>query len=290
MAINLNPRINNSFGRVRLPESIQGYYKGLRGQEMLPVDESLYYWRQKPINGTTITKAGLSYNKPPEGIVPGGISLGGVTSTPENVIPFPEDMLNINSPQYSNNTGGLIENQRVGRQVGVFDESKDTSWQDWTSGIQFYTIYMGTNPKQLIQPIQVAAPARLDVWGNSMSSNGYVNRERGKDITYDELEYDCCGGKEIASANLGVPVPYISRVTHDFGVKAPLPVQMPGEFPRDVPSYSGYEINNNTWDWPQPTNPLIEIQRRKLGYPPTPIPDLYDDKLLRELRNGFNIS
>lgn len=278
--LNLNPMTNNSFGTVKFPERVENLYKQKRGQAFHMMPESQYYWRDTPPPGATLTKAGASYNMNPMGILPGKS-------------PIPQNMVGIEAPVYSSNTGGPLETQRVGRQVGVADPATDSPYQDWTSGIQYYSIYKGNNPKQLINPVIYPQAPRTDVWGNSLTSFGTINSQRAEDITLDNMDYSCCNDQEIASGSLGSSSPYVSRVGAMYGVHAPLPVQMPGEYPKNIPSYSGYSVNGNSWnnqDFPRPINPILEIQRRKAGLPPTPILPDYPESVLKDLKQGFIIS
>ena len=68
---------------------------------------------------------------------------------------------------------------------------------------------------------------------------------------------------------------------------APLPVAAyPGEFVQ-TGYYTAREIGLNSRDWPQPTNPILDLQRRKAGLPTPPIQPQYDNAWLGQLRHGF---
>lgn len=282
--VNLNPMTDNSFGTVKIPSTVTSYYDTGRGQPFLPIPESYYYWRAKPPQGASLTKAGASYNNLPSNVImPGGIVNGK---------PFPKDMLGIRAPIYSELTGGIVENKRMGRQLGAGDPYTDSPWQDKTSGIQYYVPFIGKNIKQDINPIMVPPAAATDIWENSLSSNGYINRNRADDITFNELNHTCGGRYGIPSASLATPVKYVPMSEQLYGVSSPLPTQLPGQYPTGVPQVCGASVNGNSWNscnYPPQINPVLEIQRRKLGYKPTTILPDYPEEVEKALMNGLNV-
>lgn len=258
---------DNLFRPDNSPRAIEREYQDARGNPILPIQDKYFYYQKMPLPGTTQTKAGDSFNVPNK--------------------PFPQDKIGIKRPEYSTSTGDEITFKRVGKQVGSYDPYRDTPWQDWTYGVQYYTPYVGQNIKNNIPPVIVPQPARVDVWGNSLTSISQVNRERAKDLTELDIEYSCkpC---VIPSASLGTPVPYMSREGAMLNVNAPLPVQLPGEYP-NIGQYTAREIGRNTMDYPQPVNAIVEIARRKSGLRPNHVVPNYPEWLSRELLQGFDV-
>lgn len=254
------------FGYATLPPNIIATYKNARGREILPVPASQFYAGAKPFPGTTLTKAGMSMNIRPEPLNPA--------------------LVDVKYPQYGTNTGEPIEFKRMGRQVGAYDPYKDTPWQEWTSGIQYYTPYVGRNPKNIIPPTLVPHAASVDVWGNSLSETQGINRGRASDITESDMVYSC-KSCSLPAASLGTPLPTVSPEGQLMGVYAPLPVQLPGQYP-NIGEYTARYIGRNTGDWPPPQNPIVENVKRKYGvYTPPVIPE-YGTRFASELHQGFD--
>jgi hypothetical protein len=170
----------------------------------------------------------------------------------------------------------------MGVQLGMADNYRDSPYRDWTTGIQYYTIYTGENPKTLITPVIYPQAYRKNTWAQDTVTFDAVNNEDTQDITELSMDYSC-KSCTIPSAGLGTPVMYEPR-----NPTAPLPVSMyPGEFP-NIGMYTAREIGRNTRDWPQPTNPIVDLQLRKAGIPTPPIQPDYDTNLLNQLRSGFD--
>lgn len=251
------------FGRnSKLSPTVNNEYQTMKGNRWDAFNPTLQY-PPKTRLPTTITKAGESLNAEPEQL--------------------PAELVNIKRPQYSSVSGAPIENQRVGVQIGAADEYRDNPYSDWTRGIQYYTLYVGDNPKQKITPVIYPQAWRYNVWNQPSVDPMQVNRERTRDITDMTMDNRySCGSCEIASASLGTPVMYEPR-----NPTAPLPVAAyPYEFPY-VGQYSARELGSDLRDYPRPINPIIQLQMRNAGIPTPRIPQDYDGPMLSQLRHGF---
>jgi len=258
----LQPQVADFGGDTKLPVGINHKYQTMKGNPWDAFNSDLQYPPQTRFP-STMTKAGESFNEEPEQL--------------------PAELVNIKRPQYSSVSGALIENQRVGVQLGMADEYRDNPYSNWTRGIQYYTLYVGDNPKQKITPVIYPQAWRPSEWAQSSVDFPQINRERTRDVT--DLTLDnrySCGSCEIASASLGTPSLYESRNS-----TAPLPVSMyPYEFPY-TGQYTAREIGSNLRDYPQPMNPIVQLQMRNAGIKTPPIPADYDNAMLRQLRHGF---
>jgi hypothetical protein len=235
----------------------------MKGNPVNAINFTLQYPQATKLPNT-MTKAGESRNQTPA--------------------PLPADLVNVKFPQRSTASHALIENERVGVQLGMPDIYRDSPYQDWTAGIQYYTIYTGANPKTQVTPVIYPQAYRKSYWAEDTVDFPQVNRNDTQDITDLAMDFSC-KSCEIASASLGTPVMYEPR-----NPTAPLPVAAyPGEFPY-VGQYTAREIGRNQRDWPPPANPIVELQRRKLGLPTYPIAPDYDDKMLHDLRHGFSFT
>lgn len=256
------PITPNFGGNAKLPADVNNKYRTMKGNEWNAFNPDLQY-PPKTRLPATMTKAGESLNDEPEQL--------------------PGNLINIKRPQYSSVSGALIENQRVGVQLGAADEYRDNPYSNWTRGIQYYTLYVGDNPKQKITPVIYPQAFRPSVWTQPSVDFPQVNRERTRDVT--DLTMDnrySCGSCEIASASLGTPVMYEPR-----NPTAPLPVAAyPYEFPY-TGQYSAREIGVNRRDFPQPMNPIVQLQMRNAGLPTPQILEDYDRPMLNQLRHGF---
>jgi hypothetical protein len=248
-----------------LTASVGSQVKQVRGNPVNALNQTLQYPPTTRMP-TTITKSGESLNLSPR--------------------PLPAQEANILRPQYSSVSRALIEQPRVGVQLGMADMRNDNPYSDWTYGQQYYTIYVGDNPRQRITPVIYPQAWRPSEWAQPSVDFPQVNRENTQDIT--DLTMDnrySCTSCEIASASLGTPVMYEPR-----NPTAPLPVAAyPGEFPY-TGFYTAREIGVNTRDYPQPTNPIVDLQLRKAGLPTPPIQPNYDKTMLGWLRHGFNFN
>jgi hypothetical protein len=256
----------SNFGKnSQLPATVNAHYQTLKGNPpnahnfMLQYPNTVHW-------PTTINKSGESQNVPPSQL--------------------PQDLVNVKFPQYSSVSHALIENDRIGVQLGEPDVYRDTPYQDWTYGIQYYTIYQGTNPKNQITPVIYPQAFRKTEWAQGTVNFPQVNQSDVQDITDLDIEpYYSCKSCDIASASLGTPVLYSPR-----NPSAPLPVAAyPGEWPA-IGQYTGRELGSSTRDWPPPQNPIIVLQQRNAGIPTAPILPDYNKTMLDELRWGFNFS
>lgn len=252
------------FGRnSTIPKAVNDQYSKARGNHPLAWNGSLQLPPRTRLP-ETMTKAGASMNAPP--------------------YQLPTDLTNIRYPQYSSSSHALIEQPRLGTRLGASDDYRDSPYADWTYGIQYYTIYTGDNLKTRIPPVVYPQAWRKEQWAQDIAQFDAVNRADTLDVTDLEMDYSC-KGCDIASASLGAPVMYEPR-----DPSAPLPVAAyPGEFPY-IGQYTAREIGRDTRDWPQPTNPILYLQRERAGLPNPPIPGDYSMGLLNQLRNGFDFS
>lgn len=256
--------ISEDFGKGDfLPYNIQLQYAAKRG-ETIEDTWNVRYPALPPL-GASQTKAGNSYNVEPKPLSPGQVG---------TVI-----------PRYSTATHAPIENERVGRQLGSFDQYRDTPWNDWTYGTQYYTIYEGTNPKTNVPPVIFPQLLRPEIWAKPTVNFAAVNRGATQDVTVLDMDYSC-KSCDIASASLGAPVYY-----QPHNPTAPLPVQPPGTYP-NIGYYTGKEIRNgrSTRDFPPDQNPIVTLQRRKAGLPTVPILPDYGDDFKSVIQDGFIIS
>lgn len=245
-----------------LPSDVNNYYKTLKGNRVNALNPSLQYPPTTRLPDT-MTKMGESQNKNPEQL--------------------PASLVGIKFPQYSSSSHALIENQREGVRLGAPDIYRDTPYQDWTYGVQYYKIFTGHNPKTDITPVIYPQAYRKSEWAQDTVDFPQVNRNYTQDITDLDMDYSC-KGCNIASASLGAPVMYEPR-----NPNAPLPVAAyVGEYP-NIGYYTAKELGTNTRNFPPPQNPIMELQRRKYLGVYTPIMPDYDNKMLRELRHGFDI-
>jgi hypothetical protein len=259
-----NQLLTKNFGKGSfLPVDIELEYVKKRGETIQDTYNVRYPARPPP--GASQTKAGNSYNKPPSTI--------------------PVQLVGIKQPRYSTATGAPIENERVGRQLGSFDEYRDTPYNDWTSGTQYYTIYEGTNPKTNVPPVIYPQAWRPEIWAKPTVNFPQLNREYTQDITDLEMDYSC-KSCDVASAGLGTPVFY-----QPHNPTAPLPVQPPGTYP-NIGYYTGKEIRNgrSTRDYPPEQNPIVMLQRRNAGLPNVPILPDYTDDFRDIIQDGFVIT
>jgi hypothetical protein len=249
-----NQIIHRDFGNNNRDFDIDKYYDTKRGNPLLRIPPQ-YAYIAKARYPDTLTKAGITKNIPP--------------------IPLPSQYVNIRYPQRSSSSHAIIDTDRVGVQLGMPDIYRDNPNSDWTRGIQYYSIYEGTNPKTQIEPIIYPQLLRPGVWNSEISITSGINKEYVQDITELSMDYSCkdC---EIASANLGTPVPYITDNS--------------GRYPLSIGNYTARQIGHSTRDYPQPVNPIVELQRRKGGYPPIPIPEDYDNRTLSWLMDGIKVT
>ena len=247
-----------------IPKAVNTRYTKARGNL---VDAQNYTLQYPPTTHlpNTMTKAGESMNRMP--------------------IPISPDLTNIKYDQRSTSTHARIdEGPRVGLQLGMPDQYLDSPFQDWTYGAQYYTLYTGKNLKTQITPVIYPQSHRRSTWDQDIHNFDEVNSWTVQDITSQTMDYGCkdC---DIASTSLGTPVFYEPRNPY-----APLPVALyNGEYP-NVGYYTAKELGRSTRDWPPPINAVMELQRRKAGFAPTPIVPDYSEKILDELRHGFDFS
>jgi hypothetical protein len=233
--------------------------------------------------GNPLNALNYSLQYPPATCLPNTMTKSGES---KNITPthLPANLVNVKFPQRSTSSHAIIEQDRVGVQLGEPDIYLDNPNNDWTYGIQYYTPYTGQNLKTLITPVIYPQAYRDTVWAQNTVNFDQINTRNIEDITEVSMDYSC-KGCDIASASLGAPVLYESR-----NPNAPLPVSaFIGERP-NIGYYTAREIGNNSRNWPQPVNPIVELQRRKMGLPGVPIMPDYDDKLLKQLRHGFTYS
>jgi hypothetical protein len=209
--------------------------------------------------GNTLTKWGESKNE-----------------SPPKFPPVP-----VGFPQYSTSTHALIENQRVGERLGMYDQYRDNPYKDWTYGHQYYTIYQGINEKLLVPPVIYPQAYRPEKWVMDNITFDQVNRHNVQDITDLSMDYSC-KSCDIASATLGTPVMY-----EPLNNTAPLPVQPIGMTPNIGRYTTGEVIGQNLRSYPQPVNPIVELARRKIGEGYTPILPDYPDEVLKQVKQGF---
>jgi hypothetical protein len=248
-------------GNSRIPKAVNDQYAKVRGNHPFAFNPSLQLPPRTRLP-ETMTKAGGSMNVPP--------------------VPLPRDVTNIRYPVRSSASHAIVDQPRLGVRLGAADEYRDSPYSDWTAGIQYYSIYTGENLKPQVLPVIYPQAWRPEQWAQDTVTFEQVNRLDTQDITDLSMDYSC-RGCDIASASLGAPVMYDPR-----NPAAPLPVAAyPGEFPY-VGQYTAREIGRNTRDWPQPTNPLLYMQRERVGLPNPPIQPDYDNQLLGYLRNGFD--
>lgn len=248
-----------NFGHAEFPPMLEEYYATRKGNPVLGLTQQLAFGPRVGLP-ETLTKAGIGENRPPTRL--------------------PAEMVGIKYPQYSSSSHALIETDRLGEKLGAPDVYRDNPYKDWTYGIQYYAIYQGENPKTAVSPLIYPQAYRPEVWAQNTVDFPQVNREDTQDITELSMEYSCkdC---DIASASLGAPVFYQPRNS-----TAPLPVQAPGETAING-GYTTREFGRNTRDYPPPINPILYLQRKKLGLPNPPILPDYDDTLLEQLKDGF---
>ena len=255
-----NQNINQNFGYNPDPSPQINRLQTQKGNQLLSLNPGLA--KQQSVNiPQTLTKAGISDNIPPEQL--------------------PKNLVNIKFPQRSSATHAIIEQDRVGVQLGAYDMYRDNPHQDWTYGIQYYTIYQGSNPKTSITPVMTPPIFEPDVWAQDNVTFQQINKESTVDITDLNMEYTCkkCN---IPSASLGTPVKYQSK-----NPTAPLPVQPPGAFPQ-IGQYTTRSIGHSIYDPYYNINPIMELQYRKNNIKTPEIQQDYDNNMLNNLKNGFS--
>lgn len=254
---------NPSFGTNTLSKDIDLQYALKRGETIEDTYNVRYPARPSP--GASQTRAGNSYNVVPESI--------------------PSQYIGIKRPERSTSSHALIENDRTGRHLGMFDPYRDTPYNDWTYGTQFYTVYRGSNPKNNIPPVLYPQLMRPEVWAQPNVNFPQINRENTQDITVLDMDYSC-KSCDIASASLGTPVYY-----QPHNPTAPLPVQPPGAYP-NIGYYTGKEIRNgrSTRDYPPEENPIVTLQKRNMGLSTVPILPDYGDDFRAAIQDGFVIT
>lgn len=247
---NIRPKFGSNVD-VNFPQDIKG--------NTLTQQYDVRFPAKPKVTGDTLTKWGESKNDKPVG--------------------FPQ--VPVGFPQYSSSTHALIENQRVGERLGMYDMYKDSPYKDWTYGHQYYTVYQGTNEKMLVPPVIYPQAYRPEKWAIDTVTFNQVNRNDIQDITELGMDYSC-KSCDIASASLSTPVMY-----EPLNPTAPLPVQPIGMYPNIGRYSSGGTIGENLRSYPQPVNPIVELARRhtKQGYTPV-LPD-YPDEVLDQVRQGF---
>lgn len=248
------------FGRNSLMvKGVDNQYMTARGNKIAANNASLQYPPATTLPNT-MTKAGESRNIFPS--------------------PIPKNIVNVKFPERSTSSHAIIEQDRVGVQLGAADEYRDNAFNDWTIGIQYYTSYVGDNLKTRIPPVIYPQMFRSD--DKNIHTFDQVNRWRVQDITETGMDYGC-KSCDVASASLGSPVMYEPRNPY-----APLPVAaFNGEYP-NIGHYTANEIGRNSRDWPPPVHAVAELQRRRAGLPSVPIVPDYSKKILDELRHGFD--
>ena len=248
---------------------------------LMPLKDSLPYTSQKgnPIFGNTWNVQFFTDVPPPASVTKAGVSL----NIPPQ--PLPKDMIGIKFPQYSIVSHAPIENQRVGLQLGQPDVYRDNIFSNWTKGVQYYTIYEGSNPKNEITPIIYPQAYRPEIWAADTVTFDAINKEDTQDITELELDFTCRNNCVIPSASLATPVEYKPIIPGGN-----LDVQPIGAFP-NIGQYTSRELGQNINSYPPKVNPIVEIQRRQAGLPPTPIlSDFMNDEYTREIvQTGFEI-
>jgi hypothetical protein len=253
-----NQRLQPKFGIPdSLPENISNYYSRQKGNKLFSKDPFIQFIPEVD-SPTTINKDGISFNQQPPKL--------------------PSEYIGIKYPQYSTSSHALIETQRNGEQLAMPDLSSDNPYKNWTVGIQYYSVYEGDNLKTRIPPILYPQAWRKEVWAQDNVNFPQINSRSTMDITPMSMDYSC-KNCDIASASLGTPVLYQPQNS-----LAPLPVQNPGIYPNIGRYTSGETFGTNIRDIPQPVNAIIELQKRKAGYPATYIPsdrDSYTDKIVR---------
>lgn len=258
-------QVTTSFGENNLlPSEVTNYYDNMKGNQVGGNSWNVQFYPhyKKPI---TVTKAGASMNIPPK--------------------PLPKDMVGIKFPQYSRSSGSIIEQQQNGMQLGVPDVYRDNPYSNWTTGIQYYTVYQGNNPKTEITPVIYPQAYRKEVWAADTVTFPQVNQRDTQDITYLEMDYSCRENCPIPNWSLGTPVPVNNLVPN-----APLEVNPIGMYP-NIGEYTDRQIGRNSRSYPPPVNPILELQRRKIGLPPTPVlDDFMNDEYTREIvQMGFSV-
>jgi len=247
---NIRPRFGSNFNTV-FPNDIKGN---------TPIEQYDVRFAAKPNDPKdTLTKWGESKN--------------------EKVTPNPS--VPVGFPQYSSSTHGLVENQRVGERLGMYDMYRDNPYKDWTVGHQYYTIYQGTNEKFLVPPVIYPQAYRPEIWALDSVTFSANNKNDIQDITELGMDYSC-KSCEIPSASLGTPVMY-----EPLNSSAPLPVQPIGISPNIGRYTAGTTIGQNLRSYPPPVNPIVELARRKTGQGYTPVLSDYPDEILDQVRQGF---
>lgn len=199
----------------------------------------------------------------------------------QNPVPFPP--VPVGFPQYSSSTHALVENERNGQQLGMYDMYKDNPYKDWTYGNQYYTIYQGKNLKTLVPPVIYPQAYRPEKWALDTVTFNQINKNDVQDITDLTLDYSC-KNCEIPSASLGTPVMY-----EPLNFTAPLPVQPIGMYP-NIGRYTSGSLGENLRSYPQPVNPIVELARRKTGQGYTPILADYPTEILKQVKQGFKFT
>jgi hypothetical protein len=261
-----NYKPNLTFGQDNpITDNINNHYQHLKGNPIGGNSWNVQFY-PNPRLPATMTKAGESLNIPPE--------------------PLPTNEIGIKFPQYSTASKAIVLQDQQGVQVGMADPYRDNPFKKWTYGIQYYSPYVGSNPKQEITPVIYPQAYRKEVWAADTVTFPQVNQRDTQDITELEMNYSCREDCEIPSYSLGTPVP-----TQNLIPNAPLPVNPIGMYP-NIGYYTTREIGRNLNSFPQPVNPIVEIQRRKAGLPPTPIlDDFMNDEYTREIvQSGFSIA
>ena len=159
-------------GNSPLPVGLSAEFKHEKGNRWDAMSPLLQYPPTTRLP-TTMTKAGASHNRTPT--------------------PLPAGEINIKRPQYSAMSHALIEQPRVGLQLGMADMYRDDPYADWNSGISYYTIYTGVNPKQFITPVIYPQAWRASEWTQPTVNFPQINRQDTEDITDLTLDnrYSC---------------------------------------------------------------------------------------------------
>lgn len=258
-----NQIINPAFGKGNfIPTDINNQYKTNRGNLVNAFNPQLQNIPSVQLPAT-ITKAGISLNQNPEQL--------------------PNDLNYITRPQYSSVSSALIEQPRLGVQLGAADPYRDDPLKDWTTGIQYYSIYVGDSMKTRITPVIYPQLLRPSEWAQDTVNFPEVNRQDTEDLTPLRMDYSC-KSCNVPSSSLGSPTFYSPRVSN-----APLPVAKNiGEWP-NIGFYTARELGSDSRNWPPATNPIVDLQLINNKQPVIPVQAEYGSHFLNQLTHGFQI-
>jgi hypothetical protein len=133
--------------------------------------------------------------------------------------------------------------------------------RDVQAGIQYFTPKVGVNPKTLIQPIIAPRSLDPDVWGNSATIPGQVNKQTFRDVTESELQNNELVDRVGTRNSLGVPVTYLSRTPNSR-----VPQNVVNE-PTNASSYPGGQMLYGGMDQRDFDQSIIPLYSDKKSFP-----------------------